>query len=288
MWAQRLWRGGWFLVLFAGCDKLSQLLPPPPPPVMRTAPPLTPPPAQPAVATTSGAEKIPRGPDSAPEEFQVEFETTKGTFVVDVHRDWAPRGADRFYQLVNEGYYDGCRFFRVMPNFVVQWGMNGDPALNQKYQNNKIPDDRFSQPNRRGTIVFATSGENSRTSQLFINLADNVKGGKSDLDSQNFTPFGEVTQGMEDVVLKITSEYTDQPEQQLIAQVGNVYLDERFPNLDHIIKAKVVTPTENSAADSSTASTTDPEQSAGASNEQQPETEPESPADALSPANSGA
>lgn len=230
---QRAWgsRSGWLVVLLVGCD----MLPPPPPPKFRTAPATTatttPPPADPG----RKGPPAPRGPDSAPEHFKVRLETTKGDVVIDVHRHLAPLGTDRFYQLVKEGYYDGCKFFRVVPGFVVQFGMNGDPELNRKYQDNKIPDDKSHESNKRGTVTFATSGANSRTSQLFINLGNNTS-----LDSQGFAPFGRVVKGMEDVVDKITSEYGEEPQQPVIAQAGNTYLDERFPNLDHIIKATVI------------------------------------------------
>lgn len=228
-------RYGWMVLLLAGC---GGMLPPPPPPKMRSAPAAAPVAAK---DDAKGISSAPRGPNSAPEHFKVKFNTTKGDFVVDVHRHWAPLGADRFHQLVKEGFYDGCKFFRVIPGFVVQFGINGDPAVNGKYQENKIPDDRFSKPNVRGTITFATSGENSRTSQLFISVGDNSAGGKSDLDAQKFTPFGHVIEGLEEVVDSISSEYDEKEiNQKMIANVGNVYLDERFPNLDYIITARVV------------------------------------------------
>jgi peptidyl-prolyl cis-trans isomerase A (cyclophilin A) len=224
---------GWLVVLLVGCD----MLPPPPPPKLRTAAPVAP---QPNVDP-----KLALGPHTGPGHFQVKFETTKGDFVVEVHREWAPNGADRFKQLVEEGFYDGCKFFRVLPNFVVQWGMNGDPETNAKYQNNKIPDDKRAVPNSRGTIVFATSGPDSRTSQLFVNMKDNAG-----LDAQNFAPFGRVVQGMEEVIGNLNGEYEDEitSQQQTIAQVGNVFLDERYPNLDYIIKATIIDPHAKPAA----------------------------------------
>jgi cyclophilin family peptidyl-prolyl cis-trans isomerase len=164
---------------------------------------------------------------------------------VEVHPEWAPLGAQRFKQLVEEGFYDNCKFFRVVPGFVVQWGMNGDPAVNAKYQGNKIQDDKPKKSNKRGTIVFATSGPNARTSQVFVNLKDNDT---LDTRPDNFAPFGQIIQGMEDVIEKLTSEYGEAPsqQQQTIAQVGNTFLDERFPNLDYIIKATIVGAKEDS------------------------------------------
>jgi cyclophilin family peptidyl-prolyl cis-trans isomerase len=284
MLAHRLWRHGWIVFLLAGCDRMPQLLPPPPPPAIRTAPPVVANPTPPKPANQAPGEDVPRTADSAPDEFQVEFKTTQGTFVVDVHRSWAPRGADRFYQLVKQGYYDGCKFFRVMPGFIVQWGMHGNPEINKKHQKSVFPDDKFSQSNQRGTVVFATSGPNTRTTQLFVNLGNNGKGSQADLDSQNFTPFGEVTRGLEDVVEKITSEYGEQPSQLGISSNGNTYLDERFPNLDYIIKAKIVK-AKGSEAEDAAPSTSTPEQPKEAAAEQPAETPPDSPSDARHPAN---
>jgi len=180
----------------------------------------------------------PRGPNSAPEHFKVKLATTKGDVLVDVHRHMAPLAADQFYKLVKEGFYDGCKFFRVATNpAIVQFGMNGDPAMNQKYQATGIPDEPRSASNVRGTLVFAKSSQpNSRTTQLFINRGDNSTG----LDSQGFAPFGRVVEGLEEVVDAITDEYAEQPDQQAIGQVGNTYLDERFPNLDYIVTATIV------------------------------------------------
>lgn len=184
------------------------------------------------------ASNVPRGPDSAPEHFKVKFATTKGDFVVDVHRHWAALAADQFYQLVKAGYYDGNKFFRVASNpDIVQFGLNGDPAVTAKYQGKGIQDEPRTKSNVRGTLVFAkSSAPNSRTTQLFINRGDNSQG----LDSQGFAPFGRIVEGLEEAVDNITDEYGEQPDQRAISQAGNVYLDERFPNLDHIIKATVV------------------------------------------------
>jgi peptidyl-prolyl cis-trans isomerase A (cyclophilin A) len=226
-------RWGWFVLLLAGC---GQMLPPPPPPKMRTAPAAAAP--APIKPDLPGKSAVPRGPNSAPDHFQVKFATTKGDFVVDVHRHWAPLGADQFYQLVKAGYFDGNKFFRVASNpQIVQFGLNGDPAVTAKYQGKGIPDEPRTQSNVRGTLAFAkSSAPNSRTTQLFINRGDNSQG----LDSQGFAPFGRIIEGMEDAVDNITEEYGEEPQQQVIAQAGNTYLDDRFPNLDYIIKATIV------------------------------------------------
>jgi peptidyl-prolyl cis-trans isomerase A (cyclophilin A) len=168
----------------------------------------------------------------------VKFVTTKGDFVIHVTRAWAPLGADRFYNLVTHHFYDGCAFFRVVPKFVVQFGLTGDPAINKTWQNANIKDDPTTQSNRPGTITFATAGPNTRTTQVFINFGNN-----SFLDNQGFAPFGEVTSGM-DVVLNLYSGYQDQPtnHQGEITNQGKAYLDKAFPNLDSIKTATVVSP----------------------------------------------
>lgn len=170
----------------------------------------------------------------APDKFRVKFETSCGDFTVEVQRDWAPLGADRFHELVQAGFYDECRFFRVVPGFVVQWGMNGDPAVYAKWKDREIKDDKVTQSNREGMITFASRGPNTRTCQLFINLADNER-----LDDLGFAPFGKVVEGL-DVVKKITSEYGQRPQQPLIQEEGNAYLKKEFPKMDYIKKATVV------------------------------------------------
>ena len=170
----------------------------------------------------------------APDKFRVKFETSCGDFTVEVQRDWAPLGADRFHELVQAGFYDECRFFRVVPGFVVQWGMNGDPAVYAKWKDREIKDDKVTQSNREGMITFASRGPNTRTCQLFINLADNQR-----LDDLGFAPFGKVVEGL-DVVQKITSEYGQRPQQPLIQEEGNAYLKKEFPKMDYIKKATVV------------------------------------------------
>ncbi len=165
----------------------------------------------------------------APEQFSVTFETSAGIFEITVNRDWAPNGADRFYNLVKNGYYNEQRFFRVVPGFVVQWGMSGDSELTKKWMGAHILDDPVRESNTRGRITFAATNQpNSRTTQVFINLGEN-----SNLDGMRFAPFGEVTKGME-VVDQINPEYGEQPSQGYIVEQGNAYLEENFPNLDYI------------------------------------------------------
>ncbi len=175
---------------------------------------------------------------TAPDEFKVRFETSAGTFVIDVTRDWSPRGADRFYSLIRIGFYDDQRFFRVIPNFVVQWGMSGDPEISAAWQTARIKDDPVKESNVPGTITFAKTGApNSRTTQLFINLGDN----SASLDGQGFAPFGRVVEGME-IVGSFNAEYGSTPStnQATIAERGNEFLNKNFPNLDYIVTAKIV------------------------------------------------
>jgi peptidyl-prolyl cis-trans isomerase A (cyclophilin A) len=152
---------------------------------------------------------------------------------VQVTRAWAPKGADRFYNLVKNGYYDNSRFFRVIPHFMVQFGINGDPKIQSAWRQANITDDPVTQSNTRGFITFATAGRNSRTTQVFINYRDNSR-----LDADGFAPFGQVISGME-VVDKINPEYRERPEQPLIQSQGNAYLDKEFPKLDYIKKASI-------------------------------------------------
>jgi peptidyl-prolyl cis-trans isomerase A (cyclophilin A) len=170
---------------------------------------------------------------TAPDTYKVKFDTSAGVFVVEVHRASAPKGADRFYNLVKNGFYDECRFFRVVPGFMVQFGINGNPAIQQHWVNANIPDDPVKGTNKRGTISFATRGPNTRTTQVFINFGDN--GG---LDRQGFAPFGEVVSGM-DVVDKINAQYRERPNQGEIQSNGNAYLNKAFPKLDYIKTATI-------------------------------------------------
>lgn len=178
--------------------------------------------------------------ETAPAMFNVKFDTSAGVFVVEVHRDWAPNGADRFYNLVKNGFYDDCRFFRVISNFMVQFGINGDPAVNRAWISARIPPDPVKEGNTRGMISYAMGGSpDTRTTQVFINFRDN-----SGLNRQGFAAFGKVASGME-VVDKIYSEYGEGapngrgPEQGRIQAEGNAYLKKDFPKLDYIKKATI-------------------------------------------------
>ena len=176
--------------------------------------------------------------EPAPAQYKARFDTTKGVFVIDVQRNWAPNGADRFYNLVKNGYFDNIRFFRVIPNFMVQFGISGEPALNTVWREARIPRDPVKQSNTRGTVTFAKSSmPNSRTTQLFINLGDN----SGSLDGQQFAPIGKVVEGMS-VVDALYSGYGDNPtsKQGEIAAEGNAYLKRTYPKLDYIRTAKVV------------------------------------------------
>ncbi len=198
-----------------------------------------PPEKAPAKKATAGAGSL-MNPDSlrakAPDDYKVQFSTTNGDVTIEVHRDWAPLGADRFYNLVKNGYYDQASFFRVVPNFVVQFGMSAKPALTQVWEKANIKDDPVKQTNKRGYLTFATAGPNTRTTQIFINLKDNAF-----LDTMGFSPFAEVTQGM-DVVDKLYSGYGDPPrgpDQGKINAEGKAYLDKNFPMLDSIKTATI-------------------------------------------------
>jgi peptidyl-prolyl cis-trans isomerase A (cyclophilin A) len=178
--------------------------------------------------------------DHSPAVYQARFVTTQGIFVVEVHRAWAPLGADRFYNLVKYGYYNGNSFFRVHPGFVVQFGISPKPALNRIWNHASVKDDPVTQTNLRGYVTFATAGPKTRTTQVFIDLADNSR-----LDSQGFAPFGQVTQGM-DVVGKFYSGYGegapegDGPNQELLTKLGKPYLDKNFPKLDSVKVASII------------------------------------------------
>jgi peptidyl-prolyl cis-trans isomerase A (cyclophilin A) len=176
----------------------------------------------------------------APASYKVKFDTSKGPFVVEVHRDWAPNGADRFYNLVKNGFFNDARFFRVVSGFMVQFGINADPRVAAAWRDAAIPDDPVKQSNGRGMLTFATRGPNTRTTQLFINYADNGR-----LDAQGFAPFGQVISGM-NVVDGLFSGYGEGaprgggPEQGRIQSEGNAYLIKEFPKLDYIKTATIV------------------------------------------------
>lgn len=171
----------------------------------------------------------------APAQFDAVFDTTKGAFTVRVHRAWAPHGADRFYELVRNGYYDRSKLFRVVRGFVVQFGLSADPKVSHAWVDATIPDDPVQKPNARGTVTFASAGPNTRTTQVFVNLADN-----SSLDAQGFAPFGKVVSGMK-VVDSLYGGYGDAPtsHQGEIFDQGNTYLEQNFPRLDAIKTATI-------------------------------------------------
>ena len=204
------------------------------PPAEEAAPPA----AQPPAAAPAPA---PSTPATAPAMYRVRFETNEGDFVVEVDRSLAPNGADRLYQLVSDGFYTDVRFFRVIPGFMAQFGINGDPAVTARWTGNTIQDDPVAASNTRGTITFAmTSQPNSRGTQLFINLVDNAN-----LDASGFAPIGRVIEGM-DVVDRLYSGYGEGaprgagPDQAQLRSQGNAYLTQNFPQLDYIERATIV------------------------------------------------
>lgn len=228
------------IMLLAACGGEGGETPPPaestPPASEPAAMPETSPTPAPAPGAAPGAPAALETPAS----FRVQFETSKGNFVVQVDRSMAPNGADRFYRLINEGFFDDVRFFRVINGFMAQFGIHGDPAVTARWRAQRIQDDPVVGSNTRGTITFATSGPNSRTSQVFINLVNNVN-----LDGMGFAPFGRVVEGME-VVDQLYSGYGEGapqgqgPAQGQIVSQGNAYLTQSFPLLDHVIRARVV------------------------------------------------
>lgn len=180
---------------------------------------------------------------TAPENYQVRFTTTRGDFVISVSRAWAPLGADRFYNLVRHHYYDNASFFRVVPGFVVQFGISAYPPISAAWSNANIKDDPVKQSNTKGFVTYAMGGPNTRTTQVFVNLRDNSR-----LDRDGFAPFGQVTEGM-DVVEALYDQYGDGsdmggkgPLQGQIEKLGKSYLDKDFPKLDSIKMATVTAP----------------------------------------------
>lgn len=178
----------------------------------------------------------------APDSYRVQLDTTKGPIVIEVHRDWAPHGADRFHELVTSGYYDDSRFFRVVKGQWAQFGVNGDPAVATRWRTRTIPDDPRKQSNVRGMVAFAFAVPNGRTTQVYIALKD-----LSDpQDAQGFVPFGRIVEGM-DVADALNSEYGENAgggiragKQQPVFDGGNAYLDREFPRLDRVLRAKVM------------------------------------------------
>ena len=171
--------------------------------------------------------------EKAPATFKVKFDSSAGPFVVEVNRAWAPNAADHFYTLVKNGFYNEARFFRVVPGFMVQFGINADPAVQAKFKNS-IQDDPVKESNKKGYVTFAqTSAPNSRSTQIFVNYKDNAF-----LDGQRFAPFGRVTSGME-AVDKINSEAGEKPNQGAIQSQGNAYLKKEFPKLDYVKTATI-------------------------------------------------
>jgi peptidyl-prolyl cis-trans isomerase A (cyclophilin A) len=237
-------------VLAEGCRRAETPAPSPSPTVVATPSPspraeTTPSPAAPSPAAPSARAALldpSRATGRAPDRFRVRFETTKGPFVVDVTREWAPRGADRFYNLVRAGYYDDVAFFRVIGGFMVQFGINGDPRVNAAWQMARIPDDPVTQSNRRGMVTYAMAGPDTRTTQLFINFRDN-----QGLDGQGFSPFGRVVEGLA-VVDSLYSGYGEGaprgmgPDQGRAQAEGNAYLRGSFPRMDFVKTARVAKP----------------------------------------------
>lgn len=190
----------------------------------------------PKEASSKAPEKV-----VVPETYRVRFETTKGPFVMEVNREWAPRGADRFHELVRTGFYDGARFYRVRPKFIAQFGISADPKSNELWRQLKMPDDPVKQSNLRGFVSFASAGPSSRTTQVFINLADNKK-----LDKTGFAPFARVAEGM-DVVDGLYSGYGEVqalggggPDAAKLETLGDEYAARSYSRLDQIKTARII------------------------------------------------
>ncbi len=217
----------------------------PPPAAASASPAATPSTSASSAATQHAASELDPSlaTAQAPAIFLAEFTTTKGDFVVEVHREWAPNGADRFYNLIKLGFFDDTRFFRVIPDFMVQFGIPGDPAVAAKWREATLTDDPVTQSNLRGFMSFAKTGRpNSRTTQVFICFENHVR-----LDASGFAPFAKVTRGME-VVDSLYKGYGEGapngqgPDQNRIQTDGNAYLDRDFPKLDRILRTRIVEP----------------------------------------------
>lgn len=233
------------------CRRAEPPVPSPTPVPVATPTPAPAPTATPTAAAASAPPSAPAGAalrdpsratEKAPDRFRVRFETTKGPFVVEVTRAWAPRGADRFYNLVKAGYYDDVAFFRVIAGFMVQFGIHGDPRVSAAWREARIQDDPVTQSNTRGMITYATAGPGTRTTQLFVNYKDNAF-----LDSQGFAPFGRVVEGMA-VVDSLYAGYGEGapsgmgPHQGRAQTEGNAYLRGSFPKLDFVKTARLAKP----------------------------------------------
>ncbi len=184
--------------------------------------------------------------EQAPDVFDARFTLANGdtlqTVTIRTHRDWAPRGADRFYNLVKSGFFNDQRVFRVVPDFVAQFGIHGDPDISERWRQAQIKDDpiRKDISNTRGRVVFANAGPDTRTTQLFINFGDNAfLDNPAQMRGSVFAPFGEVVDGL-DAVDAINAQYGEQPDQGAIQTQGNAYLDDRFPKLTRIVSAEIV------------------------------------------------
>ena len=244
-------------VLFpVGCksNETAQAPPPEQPATSAPAQSEAPPPAQTKTETATAAQagKTAAGParnyskelvaaaklkEKAPDTYKVKFDTTRGVFTVTVTRVWAPLGADRFYSLVKHHFYDNAAFFRVVPQFVVQFGISPTPGVSAAWKHTDIKDDPVTQTNKRGALVFATAGPNTRTTQVFINLKDNAR-----LDGMGFAPFGMVDGDGMNVVEMMYEGYGDSagPDQDQIEKQGDPYLKKGWPKLDYIKSATLV------------------------------------------------
>jgi peptidyl-prolyl cis-trans isomerase A (cyclophilin A) len=235
-----------FALPLPACRRAEPPAPTPTPSAVATpaapTPTATPTPAAAPAGAGAALRDPSRATEKAPDRFLVRFETTKGPFVVEVTRAWAPRGADRFYNLVKAGYYDDVAFFRVISDFMVQFGIHGDPRVSAVWREARIPDDPVTQSNTRGTVTYATAGPDTRTTQMFINFKDN-----SFLDSQGFAPFGRVVEGMA-VVDSLYAGYGEGgprgrgPDQGRAQAEGNAYIRGSFPKLDFVKTARLATP----------------------------------------------
>jgi peptidyl-prolyl cis-trans isomerase A (cyclophilin A) len=187
-----------------------------------------------SAALCSGAGQAPPASATVPDVYRVKFETGKGDFVIQVTKAWAPLGAARFYTLVQQKYYDNQRFFRVIKGFMVQFGLSGDPAATARWSDRRLRDDKVVHSNTRGMVTYAMAGPNTRTTQVFINYADNSR-----LDADGFSPFGKVVQGME-VLDSLYGGYGESPNQGAITAQGNAYLAKSFPLLDYVKTARIL------------------------------------------------